>query len=76
MAIRPDNDPNGAPKGELEQYGVWVKAEPQDVIEDVAIPGPPLSEALSEESFLSEDEEKLLGSFDSEFRSPFRLLGR
>jgi hypothetical protein len=44
MAIRPDNDPrsstprSGAPKGELEQYGVWVKAEPQDIIEEIALP--------------------------------------
>ena len=84
MAIRPDSEPksasprSGAPKGELEQYGVWVKAEPQDVIEEVAVPGAGESEfelpvdsiSLSEESFLSEDEEKLLGSFDSEFEIP------
>jgi pilus assembly protein FimV len=83
MAIRPDNDPNsaaprsGAPKSELEQYGVWVKAEPQDIVEEVASPGaagmdfdfPGESASVSEESFLSEDEEKLLGSFDSEFDS-------
>jgi pilus assembly protein FimV len=93
MAIRPDNDPksasprSGAPKGELEQYGVWVKAEPQDVIEEVAAPaseefdlGPSLdSSSMPEESFLSEDEEKLLGSFDSEFESaeesPPSLMG-
>ena len=65
MAILPE--PKSAPprsgvqKGELEQYGVWVKAEPEDVIEDVALP---------EESFLSEDEEKLLDSFDSDFEIP------
>jgi len=84
MAIRPDPDPksasprSGAPKGELEQYGVWVKAEPQDVIEEVAVPGsedmdfdlPQDTASLPEESFLSEDEEKLLGSFDSEFETP------
>jgi hypothetical protein len=81
MAIRPDPEPksasprSGAPKGELEQYGVWVKAEPQDVIEEVAVPGagdldfdiPGDSASLPEESFLSEDEEKLLSSFDTEF---------
>ncbi len=83
MAIRPDTDPksatprSGAPKGELEQYGVWVKAEPQDVIEEVAVPGsedldfdvPGDTASLPEESFLSEDEEKLLGSFDAEFEA-------
>lgn len=83
MAIRPDPDPksasprSGAPKGELEQYGVWVKAEPQDVFEEVAVPGsedldfdlPRDTASLPEESFLSEDEEKLLGSFDSEFEA-------
>ena len=75
MAIRPDTDPksasprSGAPNGELEQYGVWVKAEPQDVIEEVAMPGFGDSSPLPEESFLSEDEEKLLGSFDSEFEA-------
>jgi pilus assembly protein FimV len=84
MAIRPDPEPksasprSGAPKGELEQYGVWVKAEPQDVIEEVAVPGagdldfdiPGDSASLPEESFLSEDEEKLLSSFDTEFEIP------
>jgi len=88
MAIRPDPDPksasprSGAPKGELEQYGVWVKAEPQDVIEEVVVPGsedvdfdlPGGSASLPEESFLSEDEEKLLGSFDSEFEAPSASL--
>jgi pilus assembly protein FimV len=81
MAIRPDTDPksasprSGAPKSELEQYGVWVKAEPQDIIEDASASGaidmdfnlPGESASVPEESFLSEDEEKLLGSFDSEF---------
>jgi hypothetical protein len=82
MAIRPDTDPksasprSGAPKGELEQYGVWVKAEPQDVIEEVAGSGdldfdlPGDTASLPEESLLSEDEEKLLGTFDSEFEAP------
>lgn len=81
MAIRPDPEPksasprSGAPKGELEQYGVWVKAEPQDVAEEISIPDSgdsdfdlPLEAAsVPEESFLSADEEKLLGSFDTEF---------
>jgi pilus assembly protein FimV len=88
MAIHPDSDPKSAsprsraPKGELEQYGVWVKAEPQDVIEEVAAPAagdldfelPGDSASLPEESFLSEDEERLLGSFDSEFEAPSASL--
>jgi pilus assembly protein FimV len=83
MAIRPDTDPksasprSGAPKGELEQYGVWVKAEPQDIAEEVTPPSSAASDfdlsagktTLTEESFLSEDEEKLLGSFDADFES-------
>jgi len=84
MAIRPDTDPknasprSGAPKGELEQYGVWVKAEPQDIVEEVALPEggdldfdiPVESTTVAEESFLSADEEKILDSFDSELDSP------
>jgi hypothetical protein len=83
MAIRPNNDPksasprSGAPESELEQYGIWVKAGPHDIIEEVAASGsidmdfsfPGESASVPEESFLSEDEEKLLGSFDSEFDS-------
>jgi hypothetical protein len=83
MAIRPDNDPknasprSGAAESELEQYGVWVKAEPQDIVEEAAISDgadvdfdfPGESASVPEESFLSSDEEKLLGSFDSEFDS-------
>ena len=72
MAILPEpksaSPRSGVPKGELEQYGVWVKAEPEDVIEDVALPDDSVS--LPEESFLSEDEEKLLDSFDSDFEIP------
>jgi len=71
MAIRPGTDP----KSELEQYGVWVKAEPQDIVDEAPGFGDTSSElsvdsaSVPEESFLSEDEEKLLGSFDSEFDS-------
>ena len=73
MAMSPGTDT----KSELEQYGVWVKAEPQDVVEDASVSGDfsvegDLAEApssVSEESFLSEDEEKLLGTFDSEFEA-------
>jgi hypothetical protein len=83
MAIRPDIDPksasprSGAQKAELEQYGVWVKAEPQDVIEESSAPlSGDLSFDLSdgsspvaEESFLSAAEEKLLNTFDEEFEA-------
>jgi len=81
MAIRPDTDSkspaprSGAPTGELEQYGVWVKAEPRDIVDeapqpragdlDLELPGE--SSSIPEEAFLSEDEEKLLGSFDADF---------
>ncbi len=70
MAIRPKTElksaapRSGVPKGDLEQYGVWVKAEPQDIVEEAAAP------PVAEESFLSPDEEKLLGSFDAEFDLP------
>ena len=71
MAIRPNPESksasprSGAPKGELEQYGVWVKAEPQDFIEEASAPvARDLDFDISgdtspvpEESFLSEDEE-------------------
>jgi hypothetical protein len=64
----------GAPKGELEQYGVWVKAEPRDLEEEASGLGASeldfeisdVSNPVPEESFLSEDEERLLSSFDSE----------
>ncbi len=61
---------------ELEKYGVWVKAEPQDIIEepetehellddldsmDLTMPEP---EAANEETFLSEAEEISLDSLD------------
>ncbi len=83
MAKRPETDPTreapkpGSSKGELEQYGVWVKAEPQDIIQDAPAPFAAEfdatlhgeSDLIPEESFLSEDEERLLGSFDSEFET-------
>ena len=80
MAARPDNDmrkaaPRSAsPQGELEQYGVWVKAEPQDIVEEPEATAeieesfdlglPEESAPLPEEAFLTEDEEELLGSFE------------
>jgi hypothetical protein len=81
MAVRPDSTiESAAPRHdvsdtELEQYGVWVKAEPHDIVEESGAKGaepldisefdlPSDSPALPEESFLTEDEEKLIGSFD------------
>jgi hypothetical protein len=77
MAARPETDPKGkrpqpaTDKDELEQYGVWVKAEPQDIAAEpegasgleVDFDLPEESETLPEESFLTEEEERLLGSF-------------
>ncbi|MEI6389387.1 MAG: hypothetical protein WCQ50_22500, partial [Spirochaetota bacterium] len=77
MAARPETDPTAKRSGtsgkkdELEQYGVWVKAEPEDIsggkdlemgLDDFSLPEE--DESLPEDSFLSEEEEKLLGSFD------------
>jgi hypothetical protein len=81
MAVRPDSTiESAAPRHdvsdtELEQYGVWVKAEPHDIVEESGAKGaepldisefdlPSDAPALPEESFLTEDEEKLIGSFD------------
>jgi pilus assembly protein FimV len=88
MAIRSDNDPSSAEprtaldSGDLEQYGVWVKAEPRDILEgngsslagDIDFDLPSEAPAVSEESFLSEDEEKLLGTFDTDFETPARAV--
>jgi hypothetical protein len=79
MAVRPDATTKSAspvppkPEEDLEQYGVWIKAEPQDIVEepeaiqleasDFDIPS--ISSFKEEESFLTEDEEKLLGSFET-----------
>ncbi len=76
MAARPEADSRKAapraasPQGELEQYGVWVKAEPQDIIEEPEAAAEetldlsPRESAVPEESFLTEEEEELLGSFE------------
>lgn len=81
MAVRPDSTIESAATRhddsdtELEQYGVWVKAEPHDIVEEPDTKGveslgisefdlPSDAPALPEESFLTEDEEKLIGSFD------------
>lgn len=78
MAVRPDATTKGAAplsahaEDDLEQYGVWVKAEPQDIVEEPEALSLEASEfadqktpeASREESFLTEDEEKLLGSFE------------
>jgi len=79
MAIRPNTDAkraaprSEAPKAELEQYGVWVKAEPQDIVEEASLASgdfdfdlPSETPSVQEEAFLSADEEKLLGEVDAE----------
>ncbi len=62
---------------DLEQYGVWVKAEPRDVFEE------PESESLSpfaeersiqNDSFLTEDEEKVLDAGEEPSGLPEREL--
>jgi hypothetical protein len=61
------HDPMPTPERELERYGVWVKAEPQDVIEDTS-PDSQLLDAESDDIVdsipLSSEEEALLESFD------------
>ncbi|HSV55857.1 MAG TPA: hypothetical protein VLH39_01950, partial [Magnetospirillaceae bacterium] len=53
---------------DLDQYGIWVKAEPQDVLEekDTEVPsrrrGAPVAAAVPEDSFLTEEEETFLGA--------------
>jgi hypothetical protein len=78
MAVRPDTTTKSAAPStanteeDLEQYGVWVKAEPQDIVEepeDIPLDASdfdiPMGEPVQgEDSFLTEDEEKLLGSFE------------
>ncbi len=69
MAVRPDATTKSAAskpakaEDDLEQYGVWVKAEPQDIVEEPESVQLERS-GVAEESFLTEDEEKLLGSFE------------
>ena len=79
MAVRPDTTTKSSTPApaktdeDLEQYGVWVKAEPQDILEEPEILSLgsvdfdlPSEEPLpGADSFLTDDEEKLLGSFDS-----------
>ncbi len=53
---------------DLEQYGVWVKAEPQDVLEEPDTEDTPLlaeapeEAAVLDESFLTDEEEVFLGA--------------
>ena len=53
---------------DLEQYGVWVKAEPQDILEEPDIESPtPFAEGaeaevVPDESFLTDEEEIFLGA--------------
>jgi hypothetical protein len=55
---------------DLEQYGVWVKAEPQDVLEEPDIEDAsllseaPEGAAVLDESFLTDEEEVFLGAGD------------
>ncbi|MDA8409938.1 MAG: hypothetical protein M0001_06040, partial [Treponema sp.] len=68
MAARPDTAHDGksnrppARRDDLERYGVWVKAEPQDIALEPE--SPEAGDTAGGESFLTEEEEELLGSFD------------
>ena len=71
MAARPDIAPDGksnrpaARRDDLERYGVWVKAEPQDIsLEPESAESLEGTLEIPEDSFLTEEEERLLGSFD------------
>lgn len=64
-------DPIPTPEQELEKYGVWVKAEPQDILDDSDSQREtiyPMDETMdidgSDAILLSEDDEELLDSFD------------
>jgi hypothetical protein len=62
-----NHDSMPTPERELERYGVWVKAEPQDVIEDASPEGQMLDSVSSDamdSMTLSSEEEALLESFD------------
>lgn len=62
-----NHDSSPTPERELERYGVWVKAEPQDVIDEPTIARKTLDSASSGETdavLLSEEEEGILDSFD------------
>lgn len=61
---------------DLEQYGVWVKAEPQDVLEEPDIEDAsllseaPEGAAVLDESFLTDEEEVFLGAGDEPAGQP------
>ncbi|HPE89830.1 MAG TPA: hypothetical protein PLH55_09985 [Spirochaetales bacterium] len=59
-------DPIPTPEHDLERYGVWVKAEPQDLTDDtLAAEGLPAeASAESPDAVLLAEEEELLDSFD------------
>ena len=62
-----NHDSSPTPERELERYGVWVKAEPQDVIDEPTIARKTLDSASAGETdamLLSEEEEDILDSFD------------
>jgi len=59
-------DPIPTPESELEQYGVWVKAEPQDVVEE-PVSGKPTSMTKTDDSenpIPGLDEAELVDSFE------------
>lgn len=84
MAVRPDTTSKSAApisantEEDLEQYGVWVKAEPQDIIEEPEVVslddvdfGIPSAEPLSaDDNLLSGEEDNLIGSFEKLGSSP------
>jgi len=61
-----NQDPIPTPERELERYGVWVKAEPQDIPEDQAIDRAPLDASSTDgsDAILLSEEEDLLDPFD------------
>jgi hypothetical protein len=61
-----NHDPIPTPERELERYGVWVKAEPQDIPEDQSIDRAPLEATSTDgsDAILLSEEEDLLDPFD------------
>ncbi|MBU0955592.1 MAG: hypothetical protein KKI09_09210 [Spirochaetes bacterium] len=84
-----NKNPNGPDKAlpsteqELEQYGVWVKAEPQDIVEDTEtehaildeiddldIDTMDLDSSLTDDALLSVEEEQTLEDYEADSISP------
>lgn len=59
-------DPRPMPEQELERYGVWVKAEPQDILEDAAEADVPSYLDAPEESVTDGIMDDTIDSFDLE----------